>query len=69
MAPPLAMAGASEPGAADDAGPCYLQLVCNNGEVLSCNGAWSCTYASDAPGSPGWINCDGAFWGCGGISG
>ncbi|MCP3100263.1 hypothetical protein LZ198_15440 [Myxococcus sp. K15C18031901] len=68
LVPPLALAGSAEPSTEDFADPCYLQLICNNGEVLSCHGNWSCTYASDSPGSPGWINCDGAGWGCGGIS-
>ncbi|QSQ27686.1 hypothetical protein JY651_23475 [Pyxidicoccus parkwayensis] len=48
------------------AGPCYLHLICDNGMSLECSGAWECDYRTDAPGSPGWIKCDGAGWACNG---
>lgn len=67
--PPVALARTTtpEPEVADYDGPCFLELVCNNGSVLRCNGSWECNYQSDSPGSPGWIRCDGAGQGCGGI--
>ncbi|WP_426750395.1 hypothetical protein [Myxococcus sp. Y35] len=62
--PPLAVA--DTPDAELDNAPCFLELVCNNGAVLSCHGTWACDYRPDAPGAPGWISCDGAGWGCDG---
>ncbi|MCP3063950.1 hypothetical protein LXT21_34750 [Myxococcus sp. K38C18041901] len=67
VVPPAAVAGASEqeheqtdPSAYP--GPCFLELICPNGSVLRCNGAWECDYGGN------WIRCDGAAWGCDGTS-
>jgi hypothetical protein len=62
---PIAVAKEQEPNSAYP-GPCYLHLICDSGMSLSCTGAWECDYRSDAPGSPGWIRCDGAGWSCAG---
>jgi hypothetical protein len=56
----------AEPDAAGYPGPCYLHLICDSGLSLSCSGVVECDYRTDAPGAPGWIECDGGGWSCNG---
>ncbi|GHG92403.1 hypothetical protein [Comamonas sp. JC664] len=64
--PPLAMADTSDAELDAASGPCFLELICDNGRVLSCNAFDSCHYRPDAPGAPGYVVCDGAGWACNG---
>jgi hypothetical protein len=39
-------------------GPCNIQITCLTGATLGCSGQSYCHWKYDAPGNPGFVECD-----------